>query len=44
MTTGAHAPRWLLIALLLLLSGCGIKGDLFMPDTDAATSSETAEP
>ena len=44
MTTGARATRWLFIGLLLLLSGCGVKGDLFMPDTDAATTSETAEP
>ena len=44
MITGARATRWLFIGLLLLLSGCGVKGDLFMPDTDATTPSETAEP
>ncbi|MDR9406341.1 MAG: lipoprotein [Spiribacter sp.] len=44
MTTGRRTQRWLLIALLALLSGCGVKGDLYLPDRDAAADRQAAEP
>ncbi|MEX0431440.1 LPS translocon maturation chaperone LptM [Spiribacter insolitus] len=30
----------LLLVLLILLTGCGVKGDLYLPETDSSAASE----